>query len=290
MAIAAIASRTTQEADVARGVPLFRDYEEAIATSGAELAYVSVANSEHARWARRCLEEGMHVIVDKPACLRLSEARELVDLAGSRGRCLAEATVFSYHPQFRVLLEGLDGTATERRRVDAIFSFPPLDREDFRYRADLGGGAINDLGPYVAATSRALFTSAPSRVHCEVLARHASGVEIAFAVLMTYPSGGALSGHFGFDTAYNNRLLAFGPGASAELPRAYTMPADEPAGVLLRRPRGEERLEIAPADMFRNFLVEVLDAIESADSGPFFQALLADAAVVEALRGAAAMA
>ena len=65
-----IASRSHGSAGAGPGVPgigWFADYEEALASSGADLVYVSGVNATHTQWALRALEHGRHVIVDKPA-------------------------------------------------------------------------------------------------------------------------------------------------------------------------------------------------------------------------------
>jgi len=283
--VVALASRTASSAQLAPGLRVFADYQSALLESEADLAYVSTVNSEHARWAMRCLDAGLHVVVDKPACLSVDEARSLLDRATSKGRCVAEATVFPFHPQFEALRRRFNEENARLDRVMAAFSFPPLDPDDFRYRRDLGGGALNDLGPYVAATSRILFGSPPHSVHCEV-DRRANGVETAFSVLLSYPSHGALVGHFGFDTEYQNRLLAFGPELAVELQRAFTLPADVPAQLATRRKNKEAIEKIGPSDMFANFLQAVIAAIEAENWDSFGSALINDAQLVDQLRRA----
>src|SRR5207244_2898267 len=101
--VIAVASHTAQRTEIDPNVEFYGDYEAAINASGADVAYVSVANSDHKHWAERCLQTGMHVVVDKPACLTAADAHRLADLAAARHRCLAEATVFAFHPQIEAL-------------------------------------------------------------------------------------------------------------------------------------------------------------------------------------------
>jgi len=282
----AVASRTARGSDVAAGLEFHSDYEAALVQSRADLAYVSVANSDHARLAMRCLEAGMHVVVDKPACLKQAEAERLAALAAAKRRCLAEATVFAFHPQFDAFQQCFAHPAARASRVVALFSFPPLEPQDFRNRRELGGGALNDLGPYVAAASRLMFSNPPTSVDCRVLKRNPDGLETAFSVLLGYSDGGAFVGHFGFDTEYQNRLLAFGPGIAAEMQRAFTLPPDAPGRVAVRRNNVESVVDVPAADAFRNFLYTVVQAIEGGDTGRFTQDLIADATLRSELRRA----
>ncbi|MGB3934604.1 MAG: Gfo/Idh/MocA family oxidoreductase [Burkholderiales bacterium] len=281
----AVASRRWRPApQEAAGAQVFADYEDAIARSGAGLAYVSLENSDHALWAERALAQGMHVVVDKPAFLTAADARRLAALARERGRCLAEATVFTHHPQIEALRRSFGGAGAQPTRVVAVFSFPPLDPADFRYRRDRGGGALYDLGPYAAATSRVLFGRAPRNVSCEVLSRRTDGIDTAFSVLMTYDGGGSLAGHFGFDTEYQNRILALGPGVSAELDRAFTLAPEAGNRLLLRRANVASEIALAPADAFERFLGAVFRAIGVRQWDGFPEALRADAELLESMR------
>jgi len=279
-----VASRRWKPAAPPDGVAVFHDYETAIAQSGADLAYISLENSNHAAWAEQALRRGMHVVVDKPAFLSFEDARRLSDLAASQRRCLAEATVFTFHPQMAALANVFEAAAAPPARVVALFSFPPLEASDFRYRKDRGGGALFDVGPYAVATSRLLFRRAPRSVSCQVHARRPDGVDTAFSVLMSYDGGGAFVGHFGFDTEYQNRLIAFGPGVAADLNRAFTLPPDAGNKLVLRRNNAESEVSIAPADSFAAFLRAVLDAIRRGAWEDLTRALLDDAELLARLR------
>jgi predicted dehydrogenase len=283
----AIASQSGPPSVPEEGVEVFRDYEVAIARSGADLAYVSLANSNHARWVERALHQGMHVIVDKPAFVRLDDAHRLVRVAQQKRLCLAEATVFTFHPQINAAIQAVDEVRTKITRVSAVFSFPPLDRADFRFRHDLGGGALWDIGPYVVAASRMFFRDKPKRIAGEVVTRSAEdGLDLAFSVLMTYPGDGALTGHFGFDTEYQNRLHLLGPGITIDINRSFTLPPDQPGRLVLRRKNIESEVIVPAADAFALFLKKVIEGIGHGQWNEFVDALLADAELLSQLRNA----
>lgn len=283
----AVASQSGPPSDLDSELEFFEDYETAIARSGADLAYVSLANSNHALWAERALSQGMHVIVDKPAFITLGDAHRLVRLARLKSRCLAEATVFAFHPQVDAARRTIEEAKTKVTRVSAVFSFPPFDSNDFRYRRDLGGGALWDIGPYVVATSRLFFGNKPDRVACEVVTRRVGdGLDLAFSVLMRYPGEGALVGHFGFDTEYQNRLNLLGPSIAIEINRSFTLPPDQPNNLMVRKKNLDSELVVPAADAFTIFLRKVTAAIKEGKWEEFSEALLADAELLSHLRQA----
>lgn len=287
-----VASRSHGSAGAGPGVPgvgWFADYEEALASSGADLVYVSGANATHTQWVLRALEHGRHVIVDKPAFPDLDTARNAVELARSHGLGLAEATVFASHPQADALRELIAGAQAGALRATATFSFPPLPPQDFRYRAASGGGSLYDLGPYAAATNRLLFGTAPAGVHCAVLTRDRD-VDTSFSILLTHEHGGSLTGHFGFVTAYQNRLSVLTPSRSIEMERLFTTPPDMDCTVRVRgKDNTEHEVPVPAADAFARFIQAFTGAAARRDFGAFEQNLLEDAALVTRLRRAAGL-
>ena len=268
----------------------YADYEEALASAGADLVYVSGANADHAEWVMRALRHGCHVVVDKPAFLDLEAAQEAVRLARERDRGLAEATVFLCHPQAAALRALVDPAESSVTRATATFSFPPLPPGDFRYRADCGGGSVYDLGPYAAATNRLLFGAPPDGVHCTVLSRDTSrdaGVDTSFSVLLTHAGGGSLAGHFGFVTAYQNRLSVMTRSRTIDADRLFTTPPDLACTLRVREGHDDRTVPVAPGDAFALFLEAFINAMGRRDFGPYERALLDDAALLARLRHAA---
>jgi len=281
-----VASRTGQVA-FPDGVDgrAFRTYETALDVSEAELVYVSTRNHEHAALAAAALESGRHVVVDKPATLACLETRGLADLAAARGRLVAEATVYPWHPQVDEVTRILAASGPATRLV-AAFSFPRLAEDNFRLRAG-GGGVLWDLGPYAVSMGRVFFGASPEEIVAVAETRHGDEVETAFTVFMRYPGDRVAIGHFGMTTAYINRLDVLGPRAAITLERAFTTPSDRPCRVTGVHDGTPVALETDPADAFARFLADVVDAAATGRHGPFAEAMLADAAVLDRLRAAA---
>ena len=268
----------------------YADYEEALASAGANLVYLSGANADHAEWVMRALRHGCHVIVDKPAFLDLETAEAAVRLAREQERGLAEATVFLFHPQAATLRALVDPAESSVTRATATFSFPPLPPGDFRYRADCGGGSLYDLGPYAAATNRLLFGAQPDDVECKVLSRDTSrdaGVDTSFSVLLTHAAGRSLAGHFGFVMAYQNRLSVVTRSRTIDADRLFTTPPDLACTLRVREGHDERTVPVAPGDAFALLLEAFVDAMGRRDFGAFERALLDDAALLARLRHAA---
>jgi len=118
------------------------DFEEVLADSGVDAIVLATPAATHAEMAGRALRAGKHVYVEKPMSLRASEARELVSLAGEKGRCLMVGHLLEYHPAVTVLKELVDGGAfgeiyymycqrinlgVVRKEENALWSLAPHD-------------------------------------------------------------------------------------------------------------------------------------------------------------------
>jgi hypothetical protein len=66
--------------------------------------------------------------------------------------------------------------------------------------------------------------------------------------------------------------------------RVFTLPPGDPGRLAITRDGTEQAVEIAPSDMFGDFLLAVARAIEAGNWDTFSAALLADAQLVGQLR------
>lgn len=250
----------------------FSDYEAALAQSPAELVWISTTNASHARLAAAALDAGRHVVIDKPATTTLADAETLVARARSSGKLLAEATVYGFHPQFAAIRRFFAEAGSTPTQLIAAFSFPPLPASNFRQQPDQGGGVELDLGPYAMSVGRLLFDAAPLGISAYGLDGDAG-----FSLIVNYPGGRMLTGHFGATTGYANRLLVLGPRATLTIDRAFTTAPDAVCRLAATLDNTPSEVAVPAADSFAMFLQTAFSAIEARDTSAFASALLEDA-------------
>lgn len=69
-------------------IPVFTSFDNALQKLHPDLVVISTPHAVHASQIRSSLENGCHVLVEKPLALRLNEATELVEFAAKRNRML----------------------------------------------------------------------------------------------------------------------------------------------------------------------------------------------------------
>jgi predicted dehydrogenase len=150
VAIGASTLERAREFAVLHAIPYAGTYEDVIHRDDVDVVYIALAPSAHAHWTLRALAAGKHVFLEKPATTTLEEAQQIVATAKAANLRLIEAFHYRWHPLFNRAIEIIrSGTLGKLVSISAEFSAPIARNEtEFRWRADLGGGALADLGCY----------------------------------------------------------------------------------------------------------------------------------------------
>lgn len=73
------------------------------ALSGISVVYIATPNSSHTTYAIKCLESGLHVLVEKPLAMDEKGAREIFEAAKSNNRFAMEALFTKFIPAIQDL-------------------------------------------------------------------------------------------------------------------------------------------------------------------------------------------
>ena len=84
------------------------DYEELLGNAALEAVVVATPVVTHYELARRALEAGKHVFVEKPPAMRSDEMEELCEVAEERGLVLMPGHLLLYHPAVKTLKDLID--------------------------------------------------------------------------------------------------------------------------------------------------------------------------------------
>jgi predicted dehydrogenase len=84
------------------------DFDEMLADPELQAVTIATPVPTHAALAKKALEAGKHVLVEKPPAMRGGEMEELVELAATRGLVLMPGHLLLYHPGVLKLKELVD--------------------------------------------------------------------------------------------------------------------------------------------------------------------------------------
>ena len=261
----------------------FSDFTEALEKSSAELVYISTVNSEHETWARTALERGFHVVVDKPATTSLKATLRLVNIAERENRCLAEATVYPFHPLIQEAKTIFEDQPAPRNII-SVFSFPAFPRDNFRYQKQLGGGMFLDLGVYAMSPGRIFFGENPIATHAAATGHdEETGIETSFSLLLEFSGGRSLIGLFGIGTTYRNEMTVMGPTRTVVIPRVFTPPPNMSLAIEVSDGRETHTVSTPETDCLSRFFNQVINSIQVGSYAEWLNLMRLDAEAVDML-------
>jgi predicted dehydrogenase len=230
----------------------YRGYDELLRDPEVDAVYIPLPNSLHCEWTKRAAEHGKHVLCEKPLALTAAEAREMQAACAASGVKLMEAFMHRYTARTQAVLEVLrSGALGEIKFIHASHRFLLNRPESIKYRPELGGGALYDVGVYPLNFAGMVVDACAGGARPESVAVEcvrAGGIDESFSALLKYPSGLIAALHCGFNA--NKRIAAeiVGTKGVLEVPDTFL----DNAGALTL-PVGDERREIpvAASDRYR---------------------------------------
>lgn len=194
------------------------------------------------------MRNGKHVLVEKPLTCCYRHSVELVAQARSSRRVLMENMTAPRHAQHKVVERLVaDGEIGALRSFSAAYGIPPLPAEDIRYRPELGGGALLDLGIY-AVRAAVRFAGPGLSVEGAVLRTDPeTGVDTSGAALLRTPDGVDVHLAYGFEHAYTSGYTLWGSAGRITATRTAAPPPELRPELTVER-KGETRTIAAPAD------------------------------------------
>lgn len=171
-------------------VKTYRTLESMLADDLVELVIVNTPNYTHYEYAKKSLEAGKHVIVEKPFTIDLEQANDLIALAKKQNKLISVYQNRRYDSDYKtikkVISENLLGELVE---VEMHFD---------RYREELspkihketpgpGAGILYDLGAHLIDQALQLFGK-PEKIFADIrIIRPLSKVDDYFELLFYYP-------------------------------------------------------------------------------------------------------
>jgi predicted dehydrogenase len=234
------------------------DYAGLLARDDVDAVYLPLPPSLHLRWGLATLAAGKHMLVEKPLAPHAAEASELVRAAGAYRRVLRENFMFVHHAQHAAVRRALaERKLGEVRGFDGAFNIPPRTADDVRYRRDLGGGALLDVGVYPLRAAQTLLGPGLHVVGAALRTNPRTGVDMSGKALLTSASGALATVSFGFEHAYGSHYELWGSTERLYLERAFTAPPDFIPQLRI----AGETVPLQPDDQAANAVAAFADAV-----------------------------
>ncbi|MFN8243036.1 MAG: Gfo/Idh/MocA family oxidoreductase [Ferruginibacter sp.] len=186
----AVCERSRKEAALLYpGIRSFDSFEQLLEDPAIELLIINTPNATHFDFARRALQAGKHIVVEKPFCSTVAEADELIRLSAEKNCSMAVYQNRRWDSDFttvqKIIQEEWLGELLE-----AEFHFDrynqQLSPKLFKEIPGPGAGLLYDLGSHLIDQALCLFGFPKALFADLVRQRPASQVEDYMEILLYY--------------------------------------------------------------------------------------------------------
>lgn len=226
-------------------------YGSLVSSDLIDATYIPLPPALHHKWAKKALEAGKHVFVEKPSTTCLSDTDDLISLASQKGLALHENYMFIYHDQLKSIDEVVrSGEIGDVRLYRISFGFPLRQLNDFRYKKALGGGALLDAGGYCMKYANYLLGGNAKVVTAQANNIEGFEVEMYGSATMVNETGTIAQLAFGMDNDYKCDIEIWGTKGTISSGRILTAPAGFVPTYTIKKNQDVEICELPADDAF----------------------------------------
>lgn len=253
--LVAVASRSQASAQAYAdqwGIPhAFGSYEAMLASDTVDAVYISLPNHLHAEWSIKAMQQGKHVLCEKPFALTLAEVDEMTAVSQQTNRVLTEAFMYRHHPQTKIVGEMIgNGRLGRVTVVRGVFNFAFNTRDNIRLVPEWGGGCLWDVGVYPLSFAQFVMGGPPQQVFGTQWLGE-SGVDEVFSGQMVYANGGMAQISASFCTPFRTEVEILGTEGRLVLNRPFTGHNDGDRTLMFYPKEGEPKeIEVPEKELY----------------------------------------
>jgi predicted dehydrogenase len=250
-----------------------------------DAAYIAVPNSRHRELVERCAQAGVHVICEKPMATSASDCERMIRACDENDvRLMVAYRLHFESANLRAIQVASTGRVGELRFFSSTFG-QQVREGDIRTQADLGGGALFDMGIYCVNAARNLFRAEPEEVYAVQLSgrdARANGVDETTTAILRFSDNRIAQITASLGSADVDEYRIVGTKGDLRVEPAYTYVEERMHHLTLD---GNTKTEKFPrSDQFAPELLHFAECIDTGDDPePSGEEGLADVRVLEAI-------
>ncbi len=194
--LVAVASRDTDKANEFakkyNAEKAYDSYDALFQDEQVDIVYIATPHDSHAELSIKALENGKHVLCEKPIALSYADAEKMIEASRKHNKFFMEAFWTRFIPSVQEVLYKINnGVIGDLKYINADFAFFVKELEGNRMTdKKLGGGALFDVGVYPLFLSYILLGKPK-----EIIAKstyHKSGVDLQTTMILHYENAQAV--------------------------------------------------------------------------------------------------
>ena len=227
----AAAETLSQYAPDQNNVKIYDQPEALLEDTDIEAVYIPLSNNEHAQWVLRAIEQGKHVLCEKPMALTVADIDAIQAAARQHNVKVMEGFMYRFHPQHIRVKELINsGTIGEVRSVRSCFSFMMQPARMYRLADGIerGGGAMWDIGCYAIHAARLPFMDEKPLAVTAMAKYTENGADISSSGIIDFGDGKYAQFDFSFERARRAEYEVIGTTGGLKCHNVWAKPAETP--------------------------------------------------------------
>lgn len=224
----------------------YSSYEDLYRSPEIDAIYIGTPHTLHYENAKNALENGKHVLCEKPMTMTPEESASLFEIAKSKQLFIMEGLWTYFLPAFRLAREWVgEGKIGEVNFIQANFGFAfAYDAENRLFKQELGGGTLMDMSIYPLCVPHFYDPSYPIDVKATAdMTSQGTPVDKSISLILQNTNFTS-SLHSSFDHAMRNEACIYGFESFILLPKFWSAQKVEIYDVIDREPVLREEITI----------------------------------------------
>lgn len=143
----------------------YDEYPDLTASGKIDAVYIATPNTLHTVYVEPALENGVHVICEKPFTAKEEDCRNLINQAFKNNVKLMVAYRLHFdEANLKAIELCKSGKLGDLKIFNSTFSYQIRDKDNIRLKSSMAGGAIWDIGIYCINAARYIFQDEPIEV------------------------------------------------------------------------------------------------------------------------------
>ncbi len=248
------------------GGKIYSGYRNLINSEDIDAIYIPLPPGLHYNWAKAALECGKHVLVEKPCTISLNDTEDLIETARKSNLALHENYMFTFHSQLEDIYSMIRrGDVGDIRLYRIRFGFPKRAKEDFRYKKDLGGGALIDAGGYTIKFAYELLGDSIELQYSQMNYLEEYDVDMYGSAAYVNADGVAVHVAYGMDNQYKCELEVWGSKGSIITNRVLTAPVGYTPKAQLNQGSEMTEVVLSEDDAFKKSIEYFIKCVNNSD-------------------------
>jgi len=203
----------------------YDQYSDLLSSGEIDAVYIATPNEKHTDYVCRALQEGIHVLCEKPLAISTDDCFEMIVAARESGAKLMTAYRLHFDkPTMDAIQLCRRGRLGKLKTYLSSFSYVIQDKNNIRLRPMEGSGPLWDIGIYCINAVRYLFGENPIEVFAygtRLPSGPFSKVDETVSVLMRFSEDRTAAFHSSFNMAQSSYFEVYGDKGMARLTNAF---------------------------------------------------------------------